>query len=102
MFSLNCCRTAAPCTPGFRQGGTGTSHDRTEGLAMDRIEQLMKAAKPRPAAPNKVAAGDTAQALAAFGETEVIRPARAPERGNRRGRTAVRTTAATVLAAAAV
>lgn len=69
---------------------------------MDRIEQLMKAAKPRPAAPNKVAAGDTAQALAAFGETEVIRPARAPERGNRRGRTAVRTTAATVLAAAAV
>ncbi|WP_324644734.1 hypothetical protein [Pseudarthrobacter sp. LT1] len=70
---------------------------------MDRIEQLMKAAKPRPAAPNKLPAGDTAQALAAFGETEVIRPAaRVPERGNQRGRTAVRTTAATVLAAAAV
>lgn len=70
---------------------------------MDRIEQLMKAAKPRPTAPDKVAGGDAAEALAAFGEPEVIRlAARAPERGSQRGRTGVRTTAATVLAAAAV
>jgi len=70
---------------------------------MDRIEQLMKAAKPRPAAPNAVAGGDAAHGVGPTGETEVVHlAARAPERRTQRGRTAVRTAAATVLAAAAV
>ncbi|MDQ0769754.1 hypothetical protein QF031_002503 [Pseudarthrobacter defluvii] len=70
---------------------------------MDRIEQLMKAAKPRPTPPNTVAGSEAAPSVAPTAETEVIRlAAPAPERGNQRGRTAVRTTAATVLAAAAV
>ena len=70
---------------------------------MDRIEQLMKAAKPRPTAPNEVAGGDAAHGLGPIVETEVIHlAARAPERRTQRGRTAVRTAAATVLAAAAV
>ncbi|UKA72705.1 hypothetical protein [Arthrobacter sp. FW306-06-A] len=70
---------------------------------MDRIEQLMKAAKPRPTAPNGVAGGDAAHGLGPIGDMEVIHlAARAPERGTPRGRTAVRTAAATVLAAAAV
>jgi hypothetical protein len=70
---------------------------------MDRIEQLMKAAKPRPTAPDTAAGGNGARALAPTEDTDVIRlTARAPERGNQRARTAVRTTAATLLAAAAV
>lgn len=70
---------------------------------MDRIEQLMKAAKPRPMAPDEVPGGHAPYALGPFGEAEAIHPAaRAPEQRIQRGRAAVRTAAATVLAAAAV
>lgn len=70
---------------------------------MDRIEQLMKSAKPRPTAPNEVAGRDVAYGAGPLGETEVVHLAvQAPERRTQRGRTAVRTAAATVLAAAAV
>ncbi|MFP5311130.1 MAG: hypothetical protein ACLGH7_01750 [Actinomycetes bacterium] len=70
---------------------------------MDRIEQLMKAAKPRHGTPNEVAGGDAAHGLAPIGETEAVHlAARAPEHRTPRGRTAIRTAAATVLAAAAV
>ena len=70
---------------------------------MDRIEQLMKAAKPRPTAPEEVAGGDAAHGLGPIGEMEVVHlAARAPAHRTQSGRTAVRVAAATVLAAAAV
>lgn len=66
---------------------------------MDRIEQLMKAAKPRVVVPGGAAAGsDAARSIVFPTDPDVVRlPRLAPAR-----RTAVRTAAAAVLAVAAV
>ncbi|WP_457949442.1 hypothetical protein ACTAQI_02935 [Pseudarthrobacter sp. alpha12b] len=70
---------------------------------MDRIEQLMKAAKPRTGASDRVPGNDAVRSIILPADPDVLYPAggtsggRPPVR-----RTAVRTAAATVLAAAAV
>ncbi|SDL85085.1 hypothetical protein SAMN04487916_1164 [Arthrobacter sp. ov407] len=65
---------------------------------MDRIEQLMKDAKPRVGAPEAAPEGDSARSIAFSTDPNLVRLAgRTPARRN-----AVRATAATVLAAAAV
>ena len=65
---------------------------------MDRIEQLMKDAKPRVEAPGSTAGDHTARSIAYSTDPNIVRlTGRTPAR-----RTAVRTAAATVLAAAAV
>ena len=65
---------------------------------MDRIEQLMKDAKPRVGAPGAEPGSDSARSIAFSTDPNLVRLAgRTPARRN-----AVRATAATVLAAAAV
>ena len=92
------CGPPAPGTPGVRESCPLTSHDRTEGLAMDRIEQLMKDAKPRVGAPGAAPGSGSARSIVFSTDPNVVPLAgRTPARRN-----AVRAAAATVLAAAAV
>jgi hypothetical protein len=65
---------------------------------MDRIEQLMRDAKPRVGGPDAVPGGDSARSIVYSTDPDVVRlTGRSPAR-----RTAVRTAVATALAAAAV
>src|SRR6476661_2711144 len=98
MFVIRRCGSPAPGTPGVRESCPLTSHDRTEGLAMDRIEQLMRDAKPRVGAPGAESGSDSARSIVFSTDPNVVLLAgRTPARRN-----AVRAAAATVLAAAAI